>query len=89
MELGQLTAMKILSLADNKLTGGFLFVHRMSVVHTSLPNTNFRLRLCAGPIPTELGLLTAMKQLNFSYNQLTGRRLFAHRMSKVNESPKH
>ena len=48
--------------------------------------SDFGVRKCAGPIPTELGQLTAMNLLNLANNKLTGRFLFAHRMSKVNES---
>ena len=55
--------------------------------HTSLPNTDFRLRLCAGPIPTELGQLTAMYTLELNTNQLTGGFLCAHCISMVHEVP--
>ena len=48
----------------------------------------FRIRLlCTGPIPTQLGQLTAtMEALSLHHNQLTGRFLFAHRMPMVHES---
>ena len=37
------------------------------------------LEMCAGPIPTEIGRLTAMTMFRLFYNKLTGRLLFAHK----------
>ena len=41
--------------------------------------------MCAGPIPTEIGRLTAMQDLRLYENQLTGAPLTAHIWRLVNE----
>ena len=81
-------AMKGLRLDENELTGRFLFAHCIAVVH-ECTNPDFQIRLCTGPIPTELGQLTAIEEVYLSSNKFTGKFLFAHCTSVVHESPKH
>ena len=71
-ELGQLIALTQLDLSDNELTGecdyliaiGKRVYHSLNLTHCSVCFT--------GPIPTELGQLTALTHLCLNNNQLTG-----------------
>jgi hypothetical protein len=45
---------------------------RVTMMHEMVNESTTNLSICAGDIPTELGRLTAMKELWMNNNQLTG-----------------
>ena len=63
--------MKELKLDRNRFTGRLLFAHRMLKVNES-PMNHVLDGFCAGRIPTELGQLTIIVDLDLGNNQLTG-----------------
>ena len=75
-EVGQLVALQALALSTNQLCGRFLFAHCTSMAYTRIPTLMFEIRICAGPIPTEIGQLTALKTMGCSENFLYGRFLY-------------
>ncbi len=64
--------MKFLFLGDNQLTGTSILCILPGLVYESTADGFVSENALAGAIPTEIGLLTQLKSLGLSYNQLTG-----------------
>ena len=75
-EFGLCTALEVLSLSVNKLTGEHFFAQIDRMVY-EFTTTFKRPPCCAGTIPTELGRCTAMKYLQLFRNGLTGKHFCA------------
>ena len=73
-ELGNLTKLTRLWLQENGFTGAFgiLFHSDTTVVSFSEFNSHSRF-FCAGPLPTELGNLTKLANLDLEENSFTGK----------------
>ena len=71
-EIGRLTAMQNLWLEENQLSGTPLIAHICRLVKKSVPLDANAYFLRTGPIPSEIGLLTAMEYFLARDNKLSG-----------------
>ena len=85
-ELLRCSAMKVLSLSGNQLTGTSILCSSCPVWYTSIPSADNRsINYFTGRIPTELGRCSAMSELNLRVNKLTGTHFCAHSSQLVHE----